>query len=217
MSDPQSCRVDRKREPGQEQAEQWESESDDALRNNATERQTRKRPRTRGECGADLQGPALIMLRLVDVVADYAAENRSGCATDDCTLHLVLAGDRANHCTSAGADRGVTLGVLHDRRLRRRGRSIDRSGRISTRRARRRAATSGRGSANGRPRSTGGARQRLGWRGGRSDPGALRGGDAVERSVRSSLCGRRKIGIQRIIDLLVVAPASESEERGRKN
>src|SRR4051812_591023 len=53
--------------------------------------------------------PVLVLLLFIDVVADYAAEYRSGCATDDCTLHLVPAGDGADDCTSAGADGGVTL------------------------------------------------------------------------------------------------------------
>jgi len=64
--------------------------------------------------------PGRLLLRLVDVVADHAAENRSRCATDDRALHLVPAGDRADHCTSACADRGITLGVLDFLRSRRR-------------------------------------------------------------------------------------------------
>ena len=56
--------------------------------------------------------------RLVDVVADDTAEDRSRGTTDDGTLHLVPAGDGTDHRTRAGADRGVTLGVLHDSRLR---------------------------------------------------------------------------------------------------
>lgn len=51
----------------------------------------------------------------VHVVADYATEDRTGHAADDCTLHFVAARGRADHGTSCGANRGVTLGVLHDR------------------------------------------------------------------------------------------------------
>src|SRR2546423_8828077 len=116
----------------------------------------------------------LLLLRLVHVVADDAAKDRSGSATNDRALHLVPTGDRANHSTSAGANRGVTFGVLDNNRCRSRS-AVDRSRRI---RPARRAPTSGR-TTDWRP--VNGARRRCvapQRRGGRGRPRTLSRGDA---------------------------------------
>src|SRR4051812_47710215 len=60
-----------------------------------------------------------LRLVLIDVVADNAAEDCASGTADDRALHLVPAGDCADHCTSARANRCVTLGVLHNRSRRR--------------------------------------------------------------------------------------------------
>src|SRR5438270_11899414 len=60
-----------------------------------------------------------LRLVLIDVVADNTAEDCASGTADDRALHLVPAGDRANHCTSARANRRVTRGVFSDRTRRR--------------------------------------------------------------------------------------------------
>src|SRR4026209_1113500 len=78
----------------------------------------RKRPAL-VECGAagSARKPVLVLRRLVDVVADHAAENCTGCATNDRALDLVPAGRCADRCTCYRTDRSITLGVLDDRWL----------------------------------------------------------------------------------------------------
>src|SRR6266550_7025422 len=74
--------------------------------------QKRKRPAL-DECGAlNWNTKRVLLLGLIHVIANDSAEYGSGSATDDRALHFVSAGDRANNRTRAGADRGVTLGVL---------------------------------------------------------------------------------------------------------
>src|SRR5258705_9394023 len=65
-----------------------------------------------------------LLLLDVDVVADDAAEDRARGAPDDGTLHTALRDHAAEDGAGAGADGGITLGVLVDllARGRRRGR-----------------------------------------------------------------------------------------------
>jgi hypothetical protein len=60
--------------------------------------------------------PTSLPPRLVDVVSDHAAKDRTGDTADNCTLDLVAACNRTEHCTRGGANCGVTLGVLYDYR-----------------------------------------------------------------------------------------------------
>src|SRR3954468_15683358 len=54
-----------------------------------------------------------LFLRLVDVVADYAAEDSANCGADQASLHLDMARRRADDGAGGGPDCGVTLRMLH--------------------------------------------------------------------------------------------------------
>ena len=74
-----------------------------------------------GKNAGAFQQSQTLATRDVDVVSDHAAEHCAGDTADHRTLELVTARHRTNRCTCGRTDRRVTLSVLHDSPLPRRG------------------------------------------------------------------------------------------------